>query len=158
MIRAALTFVRVLIGRLKQCEVTIGVGTFIASGVFFSSNRAVSIGNRVYIGRNSSLSCHLTIGNDVLIASNVSFVGGDHKIDNIDCMIRDSGRDVIKPILIKSNVWVGHGAIILHGVKIEEGAVVAAGSVVTKNVEKNAIVAGNPAKFLRYRKFNKTQM
>ena len=47
--------------------------------------------------------------------------------------------------------WVGHGAIILHGVKIGRGAIVGAGAVVTKNVPPYAIVCGNPAKIIRYR-------
>ena len=56
-----------------------------------------------------------------------------------------------KSVIIDDNVWVGAGCIILPGVKLAEGCVIAAGSVVTKDVEKNAIVAGNPAKFLKFK-------
>ncbi|MBT8326143.1 MAG: hypothetical protein KJP21_00385 [Bacteroidia bacterium] len=104
------------------------------------------MGNYCHLGANAE------IGNNVLFASYVSMVGGDHKIDGIKVPIRKSGRDILKTINIGDNVWIGHGAIIMHGVNIGSGAVVAAGAVVTKDVEKNSIVGGNPAKFIRYRK------
>jgi acetyltransferase-like isoleucine patch superfamily enzyme len=78
-------------------------------------------------------------------------VGGDHKIDKINVPIRRSGRDIMKQIVIEDNVWVGQGAIIMHGVHIRSGAVIAAGAVVTKDVDNNAIVGGNPAILIRYR-------
>ena len=56
-----------------------------------------------------------------------------------------------KPVYIENEVWIGAGAIILKGVRIGEGAVLGAGSVVTKDVERGAIVAGNPAKLVRMR-------
>ena len=58
---------------------------------------------------------------------------------------------ITKPITIKDNVWVATGAIVLPGVTIGEGAVVAAGSVVTKDVEPWTVVGGNPAKFIKKR-------
>lgn len=152
-IRTFLTYLRVLIGSFKGGEIKVGKNSFIEAGAFFSAKRNISIGDRVYIGRNSSLSCHLIIEDDILIASNVAFVGGDHKIDFIDTPINRSGRDCIKPINIQKNVWVGHGATILHGVTLHTGCVVAAGAVVTKDVPANAIVGGNPAQIIRYRKF-----
>ena len=55
------------------------------------------------------------------------------------------------PIIISDDVWIGFGCLILSGVKIGQGAVVAAGSVVTKDIEPYAIVGGTPAKFIKYR-------
>ena len=55
-------------------------------------------------------------------------------------------------IVIGDDAWVGHGSIIMHGVNIGQGAVIAAGALVTKNVPARAIVGGNPAKIIRYRK------
>lgn len=99
--------------------------------------------------------CHLAapakIGDDVLLAACVSFVGGDHKIDGIHGPMREAGRAKIRPILVENDVWIGHGSIILHGVTVHSGAVVAAGSVVTKDVPPRSIVGGNPAKVIRYR-------
>jgi acetyltransferase-like isoleucine patch superfamily enzyme len=56
-----------------------------------------------------------------------------------------------RPIIIEDDVWIGACAIILKGVTIGEGAIVAAGSVVTKNVEPYSLVGGNPAKLIKYR-------
>lgn len=125
----------------------------IGSGTFFGKDRDISIGRNFFCGRMCHLSCHAEIGDDVMFASFVGLVGGDHKIDYINTLLNKSGRDVIKKIVIESNVWVGHGAIIMNGVRIGSGSVVGAGAVVTKNVEKNSIVGGNPASYIRHRKF-----
>ena len=99
--------------------------------------------------------CHLAanaqIGNDVLFASCVALVGGDHKIDDLSCKIRESGRDILRTIIIEDDVWIGHGSIIMHGVHIGKGSVIAAGSVVTHDVPAYAIVGGNPSKIIRMR-------
>ncbi|WP_442862504.1 DapH/DapD/GlmU-related protein [Bacillus sp. USDA818B3_A] len=60
-------------------------------------------------------------------------------------------KNIRKPIIIEVNSWIGQRAIILPGVTIGEGAVVGAGSVVTKDVEPCSIVGGNPAKHIKYR-------
>ncbi|MEM6718258.1 MAG: acyltransferase [Bacteroidota bacterium] len=104
------------------------------------------------MGNNCHLASNLNIGNDVLFASFVACVGGDHKIDNITTPINQSGRDELKTTKIEDDVWVGHGAILMHGITLHKGCVVASGSVVTKDVPENAIVGGNPAKLIRYRK------
>ena len=94
-----------------------------------------------------------------MFASFVSLVGGDHRFDEIDCLLRESGREEPeKSITIEDNVWVGHGAIVMRGVTIRHGAIIAAGAVVTKDVERNAIVGGNPAKFIRYRRMLSDQV
>jgi acetyltransferase-like isoleucine patch superfamily enzyme len=104
------------------------------------------------MGFNCHLGANMLVGDDVMFASEVAVVGGDHKIDHIEGPIRYSGRDEFKTAEFGDGCWIGHRAIVLHGVKIGMGAVVAAGSVVTRDVEPEAIVAGNPAKFIRYRK------
>jgi acetyltransferase-like isoleucine patch superfamily enzyme len=119
---------------------------------FVSRKNSISIGKNFYMGNYCHLAADAKIGNDVLFASFVSLVGGDHKIDNLSTSIRKSGRDVFKPIIIEDNVWIGHGAILMHGIIISTGAVVAAGSVVTKDIPENEIWGGNPAKFIRKRK------
>lgn len=64
--------------------------------------------------------------------------------------IRDQG-EIKKGIIIQDNVWIGANSVILDGVIIESGAIIGAGSVVTKSVPKNCIVAGNPAKIIKFR-------
>ena len=142
--------------RLHRPDVSLPNKGLIGTNTIFGKGRLISIGENFFCGRSCHFSCHIHIGSDVLIASNVAMVGGDHEIDNISGLMRNSGRSTIMPIIIEDNVWIGHGAIILHGVTIHSGSVVAAGSVVTKNVDFNTIVAGNPARPIRQRKFEIT--
>jgi len=103
----------------------------------------------------------LVIGNYVSIASDVNFVlGGNHQINHISTFPLRSvffnekcERDCQSngPIIIEDEVWIGTGATILSGVTIGKGAIIAACSVVTKNVPAYAIYGGNPAKLIRYR-------
>ncbi len=122
------------------------------NGVYVSRKHKVRAGKNLYVGRCTHFASHVVIGDDVLIASHVAFVGDDHIIDNIgDTPIMHAGVPEQKTTTVQSNVWIGHGSIILAGITIKSGAVVAAGSVVTKDVEENSIVAGNYAKEIRKR-------
>ena len=102
------------------------------------------------IGRNSIINgrCRLdnrgelTIGNNVSVSSDVIILTADHDVNSPDF----SGRN--RQVVIDDYVWVGTRAMILPGVKIGKGAVIGAGSVVTKNVEPYNVVAGVPAKFI----------
>lgn len=137
--------------KLRNPKLKTGKNFHVASGCKISKGRNITIGNNFYMGHNCYLSCHAEIGDDVMFASQVALIGGDHSINDISINMNKAPRDVIKPIKIDSNVWVGHGAIVLHGVHLKNGCVVGAGSVITKDVPQNAIVAGNPAKVIRYR-------
>jgi chloramphenicol O-acetyltransferase type B len=116
----------------------------------------ISIGDNCYIGRNSQIESNLKMGNYVLIANNVAFVGKyDHNYLEIgktiikSSQIRDTdyewkGRN--QYTIIEDDVWIGYGSIIMSGVTIKRGSIIAAGSVVTKDVEEYSIYGGNPAK------------
>jgi acetyltransferase-like isoleucine patch superfamily enzyme len=103
----------------------------------------------------------LQIGNFVSIAADVLFIlGGNHQTTAISTyplyskLIKLSPeQDALTkgPIVIEDEVWIGTRAIILSGVKIGKGAIIAAGSVITKDVPPYAIVGGNPAKIIKYR-------
>jgi acetyltransferase-like isoleucine patch superfamily enzyme len=94
----------------------------------------------------------LHIGDSVLLAGRVSFVGrDDHRTDCVGLTIWDSPRGDTGRTIVEDDVWVGYGAIVLAGVRIGRGAVIAAGSVVTKDVPRYAIVAGVPAQVKKYR-------
>ncbi|MFK0330659.1 acyltransferase [Rhizobium sp. NPDC090275] len=98
-----------------------------------------------YLNSNSTISCFnsIKIGRDVMIAENVSIRDSDnHTIVN-------SNRPKDGAIVIGDHVWIGMNSIILKGVKIGPGAVIAAGSVVTRDVEAGTLVGGVPAKLLR---------
>ena len=134
-----------LYGKLILKIDKIGKGFVTGFGIKKSKKNHVFIGKNVYIGHRVYLACDLNIGDNVLIASNVAFVGGDHRYDLKDKLIKDSGRNIVQKIVIENDVWIGHGAIILKGVRIGEGSIIGAGSVVTKNVESFSVYAGNPA-------------
>lgn len=102
----------------------------------------------------------LSIGDFCSIAPNVTFVlNGDHYTDHIStfpfkktCLHISNAEAITKgDIVIDDDVWIGYGAIIMSGVHIHQGAIIAAGTVVTKDVEPYAIVGGIPAKTLKYR-------
>jgi len=99
-------------------------------------------------------SCHVfgvtKMGNNIMVAPNC-LIGGGHgtNLNGIPMIFQDCGE--AKRIIIEDDVWIGGNSVILQGVTIKTGAVVAAGSVVTKDVPSNAIVGGNPAKILKYR-------
>jgi acetyltransferase-like isoleucine patch superfamily enzyme len=100
----------------------------------------------------------VTIGNYCSIAPGVRFIsGGEHHIEYVTTS--PFGRPAVSrgPIIVGSDVWIGANALILSGVQIGHGAVVGAGSVVTKDVRPYEIVAGVPAKHLRFR-FNQDQI
>ncbi len=90
------------------------------------------------------------IGNDVLIAGHCMIVSVNHNFEDLSQPINKQGWNS-KGIVIGDNVWIGGGCKILDGVNIESGAIIAAGSIVNKDVPKNAIMGGIPAKILKYR-------
>lgn len=107
-------------------------------------------------------SSKVTIGKYCAIGSGVRIISSNHDISHANLQYNFENKyfgrnvDVSKgPVTIGNNVWIGDLAIILSGVHIGDGAVLAAGTIVTKDVPPYAIVAGNPAKIIKFR-FNKT--
>ena len=104
----------------------------------------VKIGNNVMIMPDCLMMSRggITIDDDVMIAANAQLISNNHDL-------HDHALLLCKPVHICRNAWIGAGATILPGVTVGENAVVAAGAVVTKDVEANTIVGGNPAKFIK---------
>ena len=125
---------------------------------FWSPRRDIALGDLVGIGPGCIFLADTAIGSKVLVGPNVAFLNSDdHRIDVVGKAIWDSGRSDGGRITVEDDVWIGHGAIILSPVTVGRGAVVAAGSVVTKDVPRYAIVAGVPAKAVRMR-FSREQI
>lgn len=122
------------------------------TGVIAKKGIGLIIGDNTGINSNVFLGCQggLEIGSEVIIGPGVSIFTENHNFDLKKVPIKNQG-ETRKGVVIKNNCWIGAGAIILDGVIIEEGAVVAAGSVVNKNVNKNSLVAGIPAKYIKQR-------
>lgn len=132
---------------------------YIGADVAISNNVKILFHNNLSISSHSSVNKgsfinaigQIDIGEDVIIGPNVIIHSANHKFDSTSVPIRNQGHDH-KKVTIGNDVWIGGGAIILPGVRIGEGSVVAAGAVVTKDVEKYSVVGGVPARVLYYRK------
>lgn len=133
----------------KECS----FGKKFKTGMFVNiENNKVTIGDFVYIGQFSYIGPSTNIGNFCMIADLVNIIGSDHNFDRVGVPIILAGRpnEEVKTV-IEDDVWIGHGVSIMRGVTIGEGAIVGANSVVTKDVEPYAIVAGIPAKKIKMR-------
>lgn len=107
--------------------------------IWINENARLSLGSG-FINNGLNLSCysHIKIGNDVRISENVTIRDSDnHSFSN---------EDVTQPITIGNNVWIGIGVTILKGVHIGDGAMIAAGAVVNKDIPAHTLAAGVPAK------------
>lgn len=121
--------------------------------VKISSIKKLKLHGNVYIGGNGSKLCcegGIEIGENTKIGEGAFFLTTNHNYKSQTHVPFDN-VGFKQPVVIGRNVWIGARTIIYPGVKINEGAVVAMGSVVTKSVPKCAIVGGNPAKIIGYR-------
>jgi acetyltransferase-like isoleucine patch superfamily enzyme len=125
------------------------------------ANNTLKIGDDFYIGHDSFIQTNCIVGNWVMFGNKVAVVGKyDHHFQQIGCpirlasQIRDSdyywkGRNLIT--FIGDDVWIGYGVTIMGGVKIGDGCIVAAGSVVTSDLDPYCIYGGNPARKIKPR-------
>lgn len=134
----------------RNCEITFGrkvnLHRDIKLSVFGNAGykAVLEIGDGTAIGDRTEIHAarSVKIGNGTLIAWDCCIMDRDyHKLE--------SDSEVTKPVSIGNHVWIGCNSIILKGVNIGDGAVVAAGSVVTKDVPEGALVAGNPARIIK---------
>jgi acetyltransferase-like isoleucine patch superfamily enzyme len=133
----------------KNSHIRFGDDVLLYPGIKFSvigngSKAIVSIGNRSSVGDRTEIHCcqKISIGDDVRISWDVVIMDTDyHSIDSNSHKTND--------VEIGNRVWIGCHSIILKGVRIGNGAVVAAGSVVTHDIPPGALVAGNPARIVR---------
>ena len=122
-------------------------GTFsIYSGsrIYVNKNAELILGSG-FINNNLNLSCFnkIEIGNQVAISENVSIRDSDNH------QILNSTNEISLPIKIGNKVWIGMNVTILKGVEIGDGAIIAAGSVVTRNIASKCLAAGVPAKIIK---------
>lgn len=144
-VRSARNIIQLAVMRLRNVHHTtdIKLGSYI--------NRSLRMGKYGYIGKGSMITSGVCVGDYVMISTMVSIVGKDHDYSKVGIPIVFSGRPEQLKTVIGNDVWLGHKAIVISGVTIGDGAIVAAGSVVTKDVESCEIVAGVPARHVGWR-------
>ena len=137
------------------------------------TNRGITIGNRVFIGRNSILSCkngdidladganigfncelfsasRVSIGRDTLLAAYCYLIGGDHDFSDVSQPVISQARRS-EGVIVGAGAWLGAGAKVLDGVNVGDGAVIGAAAVVRSAVPAGAIAVGVPAKIVGQR-------
>ena len=120
--------------------------------VTFAKGMDIQIGNNVQFGPYCDITTDTHFGNNILLASSVSIVGRrDHTFEKPMKTIWDGERGHNGLTVIEDDVWIGTHSIIMSGVTVGKGSIVAAGSVVTKDVPPCMIVGGNPARVLKPR-------
>lgn len=140
-------------------QIRIGEGSSIRKGtvVAVASKKVesfITVGSNTYIGENNNLRAAdgiIEIGNGCLISQGITIVTSNHDIKKSLPISQQSWVSKKGKITISDDVWIGANAVILPDVTIGKGAVVAAGSVVTKDIPEYSIVAGIPAKIIKYR-------
>ncbi len=106
------------------------------------------LGSGVYMNFNMTMvdDGNIYIGNKVMFGPNVTIITGTHPVNP---SLREKGLQYNKDIYIEDNAWIGSGVTILPGVKIGKNSVIAAGSMVTKDIPENVVAAGIPCKVMR---------
>ncbi len=109
------------------------------------------VGDDVAIGRNTIIACKklIKIGNYARIGPFVQIIDHDHSFIKNKLVMNQKAK--CEDVIIGEDVWIGTHAVILKGVNVGDGAVIAAGAVVTRDIPENAIVGGVPAKIIKYR-------
>ncbi|HEU4656984.1 MAG TPA: acyltransferase [Capillimicrobium sp.] len=137
----------------KDATVHLGRWSWIGHGTKVRSHEGeVRIGAKTVLGQECTISSfqHVSIGRECIVADRVMLIDFDHGVVEVERPIREQGiykRDV----RVGNNVWIGYGACILRGVTVGDNTIIGTSSVVTRDVEDNAVVAGVPAKLIRMR-------
>lgn len=120
--------------------------------VVFVETGKLSVGKHFAVNSGTYINAKgtISIGDDVIIGTNVTISSGMHPIDGIESSVL-SRPTIPKPIVLEDDIWIGSGAVIMPGVTLKKGTVVGANSTVTHDTEPYAVVAGSPARVLRYR-------
>lgn len=119
--------------------------------MFTENGGSIIIGNHFFANYGCFFNANeenIEIGNDCLFGPDVLIINSNH--DTCPGFLVREQANISKKIIVGNNVWIGAKSVILPGVSIGDNAVVAAGSIVNKNVEANALVGGVPAKFIKY--------
>ena len=150
--------IRRLIMHMKKSKfLNCGKGVIFDPLSSYFSYQTISVGDGSYIGPNASFSSthsKIKIGKNVMFGPSVHIFGGNHIVDQVGVQMSSVMKkkgDIDPDVVVCDEAWVGGGAIILTGVTIGRGAIIGAGSVVTKSVKPYSISGGNPCHFIKMR-------
>ncbi len=133
---------------------SVGKDVVILGNFRFKRGENIDLGSNLYINHDVELDSYnglIKIGNNVLIGQNTLITTANHNFSDKKKAIIDQGFGPFNRIVIEDNVWIGANVLILPGVHIGKGAIIAAGAVVTKDVPSMCIVGGIPAKKIKMR-------
>lgn len=108
----------------------------------------VIIGDRTKIGLSNTIIGPVTIGNDIRLAQNITLSGLNHNYQDVSCPIHTQGVSTA-PIVVEDATWIGANVVVLAGVTIGKHCVIAAGSIVTKDIPSYSVAVGNPARVVK---------
>jgi acetyltransferase-like isoleucine patch superfamily enzyme len=146
---------------VKWRKYVFGRNPYIGRQVYIWAKNTIKIGDNFYIGKYSQIECDAEIGDNVMFANHVALIGRyDHNYLQIGVPTRLASqirerdynwKGLNEKVIIEDDVWIGFGTIVLSGVKIGQGSIIAAGSIVSKDIEPYSIYAGGPARKIRDR-------
>lgn len=134
-------------------QVNYAEGSRLTSKVYLKYPENITIGKNTYVNGgiiSASPNANIIIGNNCLISYDVNIRTETHNYLSKNELILEQGSSE-DSIIIGNDIWIGHGAQIMAGVHISDGAVIGAGAIVTNNVPPNAVVVGVPARIIKYR-------
>lgn len=129
----------------------VGKNIVIKHGAYFGKGSNIIMGHHSQLGIDCKVEEDLIIGDYVLMGPDIIIFSSEHEFSSLQVPIMFQGAKEKKPVIIGNDVWIGARVIIMPGVKIGNHCIIGANSVVTKDIPNYAIVAGSPAKIIKYR-------
>lgn len=152
-LRATIRGIRLVILRLKlRKKFSYGENITFGPNSSLMVPEFIKLGSNFSVGRNFFVQTNVKCGNDCLISSDVSFVGHDHHINEAGFNCYWSGRKAPSTITLEGDNFIGYRSTIVGNINVGKGSIIAAGSVVIKDVPEESVVAGIPARIVGKRK------
>jgi len=133
-------------------RIHLGSGAVIGPGARVARGATLTVGDNVSIGANFVCEVELTIGDDVMISSNVAFIGDDHEFGHAGATIQEQPGRAPAVAFVAGDNLIGFGTTVLGSLTIGHGAIIGAGSLVTSSIPEEVVAYGRPARPARPRR------